>query len=747
MLSLLTPFFMYRFLFTILASTLTLATVSAADVCIQVIQPATNNTTGVCKEFPTPCDVPSGWTSVESCAAVSVPPKKLIIDGVDLTSCKSYYDGCNNCTVGPNGTACTLRACLRQDTPKCLDEDTSLIEKEKELASTVEAPKFSVKTFNSCAQFNDTLSDILSRVRSPYYYGGINPILLREDAVMSDAAVKSAVAPSANGGSEPSVSTTNTRLGSVDESEIVKTDGKHTYYYDELSRTIRIVATANPTSLASVGSIKIPESWYGVEMYLASNKLAIVATRSVNVSQYSVYWYNPAQKSVLAVYDVTTPSSPKLERYTQIEGSLTTTRRIGDQLYVLTSNNFSLPQRYFPYAEVAASASDIKAKLNIGRVIPRIADGSVNSKGKLITTTRSVANCTSLTAVLPDLKGLENSSLSPTLTTIAIFDLKNSAKEPLTSVVFGDVNETFLTEKSLYLASSIQLAERGGISVENATVTSDDSVSSRKIATSIIAPEYFGGKTFTLIHRFDVTTTGLKYKASATTDGSPLNHYAMDEDAAGNFRIVTRGDWSKNGTNLTIFSPAMKALGKLHNIAIGENFQSARFIGDRLYLVTFESIDPLFVIDVKTPSRPVMIGQMKMPGYSTYLHPYDANHLIGLGYDVQGNAQGGLRNGGIQVALYNIDTTKKETPESLCGNLKNFPERQGECLKSHDPSRIRVSIVGQVNLGDYASNSDATYNPKLFVYDMARKLAFLPATLYTSAGDKNNPYRHAGVFQ
>ena len=119
----------------------------------------------------------------------------------------------------------------------------------------------------------------------------------------------------------------------------------------------------------------------------------------------------------------------------------------------------------------------------------------------------------------------------------------------------------------------------------------------------------------------------------------------MDEDASGNFRIVTQKySWSsgtnQNSTELSIISPSGKIIGKLSGIAPGENFQSARFISDRLYLVTFQQIDPLFVIDFSNAKSPKILGELKIPGYSTYLHPYDSDRLIGLGYDTKVNQWG-----------------------------------------------------------------------------------------------------------
>jgi uncharacterized secreted protein with C-terminal beta-propeller domain len=143
----------------------------------------------------------------------------------------------------------------------------------------------------------------------------------------------------------------------------------------------------------------------------------------------------------------------------------------------------------------------------------------------------------------------------------------------------------------------------------------------------------------------------------------------MDEDTNGNFRIVTTlSSWSggtnTSSTKLSVLNPSGTIIGSLSGIAPGENFQSSRFIGNRLYLVTFQQIDPLFVIDIADPKSPKILGELKIPGYSTYLHPYDNDRLIGLGYDTKVNQWGGTQNAGIKVDLYNIRDVKNPKQEA-----------------------------------------------------------------------------------
>lgn len=172
-----------------------------------------------------------------------------------------------------------------------------------------------------------------------------------------------------------------------------------------------------------------------------------------------------------------------------------------------------------------------------------------------------------------------------------------------------------------------------------------------------------------------------------------------------------------NSTRLSIVSSSGKILGGLSNIAPKENFQSARFIRNRLYLVTFEQIDPLFVIDLSTPTAPKILGELKIPGYSTYLHPYDENRLIGVGYDTITNQWGGTQNGGIKIDLYNVTDVKN-------------PQRQST-----------------LTLGTAGSSADVLSNPRLFTWYKEKNLLLLPATIMSGYQDTSKQVVTTSAFQ
>ena len=192
------------------------------------------------------------------------------------------------------------------------------------------------------------------------------------------------------------------------------------------------------------------------------------------------------------------------------------------------------------------------------------------------------------------------------------------------------------------------------------------------------------------------------------------------------------------------------------NIEPGENFKSSRYIWDKLYLVTYQSIDPLFVIDMEDISKPKIIGELKIPGYSTYLHPYSdakngVQYLIGLWYSTIDNGYGGLKQGGAKIDLYKIDYKDHETAETKCSSLitKNVnADLTGSCTKSTDgkkcneeqrlyedcltkvnPENIAVSVIASYEFTWDTSYTPALENPRVFVWRSNKQELVLPMVI------------------
>jgi inhibitor of cysteine peptidase len=211
----------------------------------------------------------------------------------------------------------------------------------------------------------------------------------------------------------------------------------------------------------------------------------------------------------------------------------------------------------------------------------------------------------------------------------------------------------------------------------------------------------------TKIHKFALDGA-FTYRGDASVPGHALNQFSMDE-SKGNFRIATTSGntWDQQNpsmNNMYVLDSGLKQVGKIEGIAPGESIYSVRFMGDRAYMVTFKKIDPFFVIDLSVPTDPKILGKLKIPGYSDYLHPYDETHVIGLGKDA-------------------VDA------ESETGN-SNFAWYQGVKLSLFDVSDVEhPKEVAKYEIGDRGTDSYALRDHKAFLFSKSKNLLVIPITL------------------
>ena len=213
----------------------------------------------------------------------------------------------------------------------------------------------------------------------------------------------------------------------------------------------------------------------------------------------------------------------------------------------------------------------------------------------------------------------------------------------------------------------------------------------------------------TVIHKINVDKDNINYKGVGEVPGRILNQFSMDEFES-YFRIATTtGTRTITLNHLYVLDEDLNIIGKVEDLAQGEIIYSARFIGERAYMVTFRQVDPFYVIDLSNPKKPEVLGYLKITGYSSYLHPYDENHIIGLGMEAteEGRVQG------LKIALF--DVTDVNNPEQL--------------------SKFEVND----EFGDRIvySNSEATYDHKAFLFDKEKELLVIPVS-YSSYNINNN---------
>ena len=204
----------------------------------------------------------------------------------------------------------------------------------------------------------------------------------------------------------------------------------------------------------------------------------------------------------------------------------------------------------------------------------------------------------------------------------------------------------------------------------------------------------------TQIYKFDIRNYDIKYLKNASVDGSALNQFSMDE-YNGYLRIATTsGDWGENLINqVYVLDSNLETVGLLKDIAKGERIKSVRFTGNTAYVVTFIQTDPLFVIDLTDVKAPKILGELKIPGYSAYLHPVGDGLVMGVGLD--GTESG--TNGGMKVSLFDVsDPTKPQE----CGKFTMSGYENEEALVYVD--------------------SDAYYDHKALCWDSQNKIMYIP---------------------
>ncbi|MFU8795766.1 MAG: beta-propeller domain-containing protein [Dehalococcoidia bacterium] len=203
----------------------------------------------------------------------------------------------------------------------------------------------------------------------------------------------------------------------------------------------------------------------------------------------------------------------------------------------------------------------------------------------------------------------------------------------------------------------------------------------------------------TAIHRIQIDGSAINYVASGEVPGMVLNQFSMDEHD-GYFRVATTTHEREPLNHVYVLDMDLEIAGRLENLAPTERIYSARFMGDRAYLVTFQKIDPLFVIDLKDPRDPQVLGELKITGYSDYLHPYDENHVIGIG---------------------------KETIEAESGDFAWF---QGVKISLFDVSDVNnPRLVDDYEIGDRGTESPVLWDHRAFLFDWSRNLMVLPVSV------------------
>jgi len=466
--------------------------------------------------------------------------------------------------------------------------------------------------------------------------------------------------------SQADYSTTNIQVEGVDEADIVKTDGKYVYSF---SKNRLVITEAYPVETGRVVSKTELDGIYPQEMFVSGNNLLLFGKASfdymeepggqaseMGIAPYP-YW---GGGTVVRLYDISDRENIVLEKEISFEGNYLTSRLIGEKAYFVVN---SWP-RYGVMEEDG------------GNIIPLMREDSIE---------KMVAEPTDIGYILP----------MPAQSFVTLVSLDLGSGETGKETIAGSAYNVFASKDAIYLAATVWLP-RDSLIPEGTPVVKD-------VERAII-----GDEEKTVVNKFGLDNGRIGFLGQGEVPGHVLNQFSMDE-FEGNFRIATTIGW--NGSNsLYVLDSEMDTIGVLEDLAPGESIYSARFMGNKAYLVTFRKIDPLFVIDLSNPRSPRVLGKLKIPGYSDYLHPIDESHLIGIG---------------------------KETIEAAKGD---FAWYQGLKMAVFDVSDVENPVeMHKIVIGDRGTESYALHDHKAFLYDKEKELLVLPIMLAEIPEEQKKP--------
>ncbi|MYH95897.1 MAG: hypothetical protein F4129_05230 [Acidimicrobiia bacterium] len=531
-----------------------------------------------------------------------------------------------------------------------------------------------LRSFGDCSTLLDYLrTETVARV-GPYglddgpRFGIPEPFMAEEAEMMADDSAVPAADSAPTSGSDGDFSSTNVQVAGVDEPDIIKTDGTRILAVAQGRLHYVDVSGDQPRYLGSV-DLTSETSWgWGQEIFIRGDRAMVFSTSHSEglepvaasdlegdhvISEDVIFRGNPV--ALIQEIDLSNPASMEVVSELRVEGNYLSARSVGDVVWMSMSSypaQFQFVYPSGPEAEEAAERinKEIAATAGLGTWLPAYRfDGPGGTRAGL----------------LPECEQLYTPAEFDGFTVLSV--LSFNLDEPLgtgdAASVLADGHTLYGSGQSLYLASSTPVWAEPAVD--------GDSV-------SISAPTEWT----TAVHKFTVSTDGpARYEATGTVEGHLLNQFSMDE-YNGYFRVATTigepWDTETSESQVVVLEQQGRRLtevGKVGDLGRGERIFSVRFAGDTGYVVTFRQVDPLYVIDLADPAAPSVAGELKIPGFSTYLHPISDGLLIGVGQDADDTG----RTRGTKVSLF--DVSDPAAPAEL--DVIVFPDAHSEAEWDH----------------------------------------------------------------
>ena len=586
-----------------------------------------------------------------------------------------------------------------------------------------------LESFSDCEELESALkisieeeakTSILQAVEDVYYWGG--GMWLEDDAEMAmDTGSSSTPAPSTRQEGVDYSGTNNQEQG-VDEADFVKTDGYHIYFVDNGVLHIMDIPEFGEIEHASTTSIQGSP----VAMMLNEESLVVIST----VSSWNIDSQDPLSKAMgwgedwygwrtstltkFTVYDISNSSSPEVSRELYIEGYYMTAREVAGTVRTVTHTWMDIPglQTWITYPEeywdsgvdddvrlnmreIAAQEAidnnqEIIEQLSLEDMLPQVHE-RVGSQ--IITHHMDGDDCSDFAA--------PEESLNRGYTSIFTLDLISEELEFEADHIVGNWPLVYSSQDTLIIT-------------ENAWdwwwFWGNDNLDEA-----------------TNIHTFDISQPGeTAYAGSGRVDGTILDQFSISEHEGVVRVATTTGQWGRwwmanpepmenhvitlsHATDPQSENVRLLEIGRVDGIAYNETIWSARFVEDRAYIVTFENMDPLWTIDLSDPTNPTIMGELEVPGVSTYIHPLSDDAILTIGLGPADEETGlGLDWSHTRLSLFNVS---------------NFSDPQLS-------QTLSLSPVADPNNGWSWAWSEATWEHKAFQYWAPKGMLAVPLNTY-----------------
>jgi len=483
------------------------------------------------------------------------------------------------------------------------------------------------------------------------------PMFATDDIGGDGAVAEGASAPDAGRGDAPAttvpgagdgreVSGTNVQEEGVDEPDVVKTDGEHLYVV--AAGRLHVVDVADPAAPAVRSSTPLVSG--SGELLLAGDRLYVLQTTwggwlpeplpadarpaiGADVIMPPGPW-SPERTSITQL-DVSDPTAPRVERTWSVEGALVSARLVDEVARVVVRSN---PSARLPFVQPAGPASE-EAALTANRAV--VAASTIEQWVPTYTLVDAGGRTVDEGLIAPcDRLWTPSAFAGFGMLGVLTIDVADGLGDGAGVGVLTDGETVYASTDHLVVATNRWIAPEAAA----------------EAGRPQMPVPWSPGAEETHLHQFAIDGDGpAEYLASGSVDGHLLDQFSLSEHA-GHLRVaVTDGDGGGSVSQSAVVvlerrGDRLVVVGRVDGLGAGERIYAVRFIGDRGFVVTFRQVDPLYALDLSDPTAPRLTGELKIPGYSSYLHPVGEHLLLGVGQDATEDG----RVTGAQVSLFDV---------------------------------------------------------------------------------------------